>query len=102
MPDLSIEKLLFFLFAVLPGFIAIQTYGLKCPTPKRDWGNSLIEAVTYSLLNLVLWLWWVVPIIQTPFGQLNQLNLSAAIFCVCLLSPALLALCWHKLRTSIL
>jgi len=102
MPDLSIEKLIFFLFAVLPGFIAMQVYGLKCPTAKRDWGNSLIEVITYSLINLTIWLWWVLRIVRTPFKELDALELTAAIICVCFASPTLLALGWYWLRTSYL
>lgn len=102
MPDLSIEKLIFFLFAVLPGFIAIQVYSLKCPTAKRDWGNSLVEAITYSLINLAIWLWWVLPIVRTHFDQINHWELAAAIACVCFVSPVGLALCWHWLRTTFL
>ena len=100
MPDLSIEKLVFFLFAVVPGFIAMRVYALKCPPLRQEWGNSLIEAVTYSLVNLTLWLWWIVPIVQTPFAKINPFELAAAIACVCFASPVALALGWYKLRPS--
>jgi hypothetical protein len=102
MPDLSIEKLLLFLFAVVPGFIAIQVYSLKCPPAKREWGNSLIEVTTYSLINLTIWWWWVARIVTTPFAQIDPLTLTAAMVIVCLLSPVLLALGWYWLRTRLL
>lgn len=102
MPELSVERLVFFLFVVLPGFIAIQAYGLKCPTPKRDWGSSLTEAITYSLINLSIWMWWVLRIVRLPFGDVDVLELTAAIVCVCFLSPIILALGWYWLRTSFL
>lgn len=102
MPDLSIEKLAFFLFAVLPGFIAIQVYAMKCPGAKRDWANSLMEAVTYSLVNLTIWGWWVVPLVKTPFTEVAWVDLAAAVICVCFGSPILLALGWYWLRTTYL
>jgi Family of unknown function (DUF6338) len=102
MPDLSIEKLIFFLFAVLPGFIAMQVYGLKCPTAKRDWGNSLVEVITYSLTNLTIWLAWVLRIVRTPFKDIDSLELTAAVICVCFVSPILLSLGWYWLRTTFL
>jgi hypothetical protein len=102
MPELNIEKLVFFLFAVLPGFIAMQVYGLQCPLAKRDWGNSLVEVVTYSLINLTIWLFWVLRLVRMPFAEVNVLELVAAIVCVCFISPILLSLGWYWLRTSYL
>jgi hypothetical protein len=102
MPDLTIEKLVFFLFAVLPGFIAMQVYGLQCPQVKRDWGNSLVEVVTYSLINLTIWMFWILRLVRMPFAELNVVELVAAIVCICLISPTLLALGWYWVRTTYL
>lgn len=102
MPDLSIEKLVLFLFGVTPGFIAMQVYALKCPPAKREWHNSLIEIVTYSLINLAIWHRWVFPLVMTPYEQIDAKELTAAIICVCFISPSLLSLGWYELRTHVL
>src|ERR1700722_18173732 len=102
MPDLTIEKLIFFLFAVLPGVIAMQIYSLKCPGAKRDWGNSFVEIITYSLINLTIWGWWVLRIVRTPFENVDSLEFTAAVLCVCFASPIALSLGWYWLRTSVL
>lgn len=102
MPDLTFDKLIFFVFAVAPGFIALQVYGLKCPSPNKDWSNSLVEVITYSLVNLSLWIWWVLSLIRRPFDELNKLELTAAFLLICVVSPASLSLGWFYLRTRIL
>ena len=55
MPDFTPEKFLLFLAFVAPGFFAMQVYSLWYPTQKREWGSSLIEIVSYSLLTYLLW-----------------------------------------------
>jgi hypothetical protein len=101
-PDLTFDKLIFFVFAVAPGFIAIQVYSLKCPTARKDLGNSLVEVITYSLINLALWIWWVQSLIRRPFDQINKFELTAAFMIVCVVSPAALSLLCYYLRTRLL
>jgi hypothetical protein len=101
-PDLTFDKLIFFVFAVAPGFIAIQVYGLMCPGPKKDWGNSLVEVITYSLVNLSVWIWWVQSLVRQPFEQIHKVELTAAFVVVCVLSPVGLSLGWFYLRTRVL
>lgn len=100
MPDITLEKLVFFVFAVTPGFIAIQVYALKCPGQKKDVTSSLVEVVTYSVANLSVWSWWVFSIIRLPFVQIHPLEFTAAFLVVCLVSPVLLSLGWYWLRTK--
>ena len=69
MPDLTIEKLQILLLVVLPGFVAIKVYDLLCPPDKRDFAGSLGEAVIYSLLNLAIWSWAILPLNQEGFAK---------------------------------
>jgi hypothetical protein len=153
MPDLTIDKLLIFFFAVAPGVVAMQFYSLLCPWPERNWGNSLVEALTYSTIILAIWGWWVLPLVKRPVGMtpaaavsptaaasavgtiavgagtgqpvtalpaasaataavpagiqptlepLHMGELTAALFIVCLFTPAALAGGWYWLRISAL
>jgi hypothetical protein len=51
---LRLETLALFLFFVVPGFLAIRVYDLIVPSERRDFGQSVIDVVTYSLLNLAV------------------------------------------------
>src|SRR5580700_10635118 len=77
-----------------------MVYSLKAPNQQKDWAKSLVEAVAYSLINLVLWLWWVWKFIGKPIAELNRFEVSGAAFVVCLVSPTVLALFWYHLRTN--
>lgn len=100
MPDITVDKFLLFMFAVVPGVIAIQTYSLKCPGQKREIGTSITEAMVYSAINLILWWWWVHPYITKPPASIDQTYLTFTLFVVCIVSPVALALGWYKLRTT--
>ena len=55
--DLTPDKLLWVVLAVVPGFVAIRVYALWYPVEKqKDIGSALVEAVAYSTLNVLLWL----------------------------------------------
>jgi Family of unknown function (DUF6338) len=102
MPDLTPDKLLLFALFVIPGLVAIRTWSLWCPGPKADWGNSLGEAITYSVLNLAIWHRWIRDITKKPYDDLSIVEVSAAIVLICFLSPAILASGWYKLRANVL
>lgn len=99
MPDTS-DKILLFLFFVLPGLVAIQVYSLKFPPAKRELSSATFEAILYSAINLILWFWWVHPLSTTKWEKLNPVEITFALFIICLISPYLLAMIWHELRTE--
>ena len=48
------DTLTLFLYFVVPGFVAIKTFDLLIPTQRRDFGVELVQLVSYSLFNWVL------------------------------------------------
>jgi hypothetical protein len=55
MGDLSLDKLLLFVVIAFPGVVAIRVHALWYPTQPKDWKDSLVEAVTFSIINLLVW-----------------------------------------------
>jgi hypothetical protein len=100
--NLTPNTWLLLLFTVVPGFIANRIYALKCPSPKTDWEKAVLEPIACSVVNLVLWFPLVIPILRTPFEQIDEYRLMLAGFLVCLVSPALLALFWYWFRVRVL
>ena len=90
---------LFFVF-VAPGLVSLMVYDLLVPAERRDFGASFTQVVTFSGINLVLWSWS--PLVADP-GRLAAerpwwsypLAVSAL-----LLSPALLAWAWYRIRNA--
>jgi len=54
MPNLTAEQLALTLVFVVPGFVALRVYDLFVPGQFRDSGKSLLDAVSYSMLNLAV------------------------------------------------
>lgn len=94
------NKLILFVTFVVPGFIAIKFYELLHPTQFTTSSKQFIDAVSYSSLNLGLWL---LPIFYVESCNLDKLNLTwYAIFylCVLFISPVLMVVGWSMLRRS--
>jgi hypothetical protein len=114
MPDFTPEKFLVFLAFVAPGFFSMQVYSLWYPSQKREWGSSLIEIVSYSLLIYLLWSRWLIGHARDtgivtpeqgfrPTELLNQTDLlfRGAIY-IGLVTPTLLASTLFFLRCRVL
>lgn len=100
MSNLTPNTWLLILFAIVPGFVANRVYALWCPTQKQDWEKALLEPITWSAVNLLFWWWLVLPILQTPFDQINGWYLSGVTAVVCTVSPTILASLWYRFRRS--
>ncbi len=53
------DKLLLFLAFFIPGFIAMQVYGLFIATGDRDFTKQLPEAIAYSAIHYALFGWLI-------------------------------------------
>jgi hypothetical protein len=58
------DVLVLFLVFVVPGFVAMKTHDLMVPAAVRNFGDSIIEAVSYSMLNLAL-LFWAISLLHS-------------------------------------
>ena len=102
-PDLTPDKLFWVVLAVVPGFVAIRIYALWYPVEKqKDIGSALVEAVTYSTLNVLIWLLFIRS--EIPDGDLFQhpWHYPGMLFLYCFLSPAVLAWLCLQLRLRVL
>lgn len=50
----AFDKLALFIAFVIPGFIAMKTYGLLATTGHRDTSQQLIDVVSYSCINYAI------------------------------------------------
>jgi hypothetical protein len=100
MPDLTIEKLLLFLLVVLPGFVAMKVFDLLAPPAKREFGSSIIDVISYGLINLAFWCWAVIPLTQDKYPQQHPVWFSLVAFVIVVVSPALLSLGFYTLRVT--
>ncbi len=98
--NIAPDKWLIILFTIIPGFIANRVYALWCPGAKQDWEKMLVEFVAYSLVNLLFWLPWVIPLATTSPDRIDYWEVWAAALLVCLVSPTILATLWYKARSK--
>jgi uncharacterized protein DUF6338 len=61
----EINKALLFVTLILPGFISIKIYDLVIAGAARDFSKSIIEAISYSVLNFAA-LFWLIIFVFTP------------------------------------
>lgn len=100
MPNLSIENLQLFLVFIVPGFVALKVYDLLVPAERRDFGGSMVEAITYSMVNLAIMSWAVILLRQGGFAQKHPFLYLFSTVCILLVAPAGLAIGFYALRSS--
>lgn len=117
MEDLTGEKLLLFGLVALPGFVAIRVYWLWYPRESKDWKELLTEAVTYSVINLLVWI-ALFPVVVRGFATAilgkgaqpkNEtlrafnavLDYGGTLFLYAVVSPTLLVIVLNFLRRAV-
>lgn len=83
-------------FVVVPGFLAMKTYDLTVPSERRNFGNSLIEVFSFSLINLVAWSWLLLFVDLRTFPEDRPLITYALSVVIILVSPVVLAVLLRK------
>jgi len=104
------ETLTLFLYFVVPGFITLQIYDVIVPSERRNFGESLIQLVSYSLITrgLLFWAFPIVDAIGMPSFRSANIPAYAAyiivngifILLAFVVMPMLLALSVYALRVS--
>lgn len=84
-------------FFVVPGFIAMKVYDLTIAAERRNFGNSLIEVVSFSLINLLLWSWLLLVIDVSTFPYNHPWWSYFLTILVAVISPIGLAVLFRKL-----
>lgn len=89
---LSLETLPLFLVFIVPGFVAMKTHELMVASDRRSAGDSIIEIVTYSMVNLALLSWAVILLHQGGFPEDHPVSYAFGMFGVLFVGPVLLAI----------
>ena len=93
------DTLTLFLYFVVPGFVAIRAYDLLIPAERRDFGAALIEVVSHSLLNWVLF----APLLAVPNATnpgVLEFGSALARFGYVFVAPVVLAIATYYFRTA--
>lgn len=97
---LNTSNLSLFLYFVVPGFVAMKIYDLIVPSERRNFGESLIEVVSFSMLNLAFTFWIIAEINKPEFRSNSPVLYYLATFLVVSVVPAVLAVVTHKFLVS--
>lgn len=84
-------------FLVVPGFIAMKTYDLTVASERRNFGNSLIEVFSFSLVNLVIWSWVPLTLDLRTFPENYPIVTYLGALFIILISPVVLSTVFRKL-----
>ncbi len=96
----SADKLVLFIAFVVPGFVALKTYALLCPSESRHAATEIIDAVSFSSINYALLIW---PILSIHSHDVRATAPTTyAIFCVfvLLIAPISWACVFFRLRQT--
>jgi hypothetical protein len=85
---------------IVPGFVALKVYDLLVPAERRDFGGSMVEAITYSMVNLAIMSWAVILLRQGGFAQKHPFLYIVSTVGILLVAPAGLAIGVYALRVS--
>lgn len=103
LPDLTPDKLFWLVLSLVPGFVAIRVYTLWYPVEKqKDPGSAVVEALSYSSVNVLLWLLFIHD--QIPDGEIFQhpWHFPMTLLLYCFVSPAALACLCLVFRIQVL
>lgn len=97
------ETLALFLFFIVPGFVAVRVYDLIVPSERRNFGESFVDLIAYSLLILTVWFLPFYALVSNrdslKTGQYYGL-FALGVVLVVVISPVVLAVAVYKLRTA--
>lgn len=97
---LRLDTLNLFLFFVVPGFVSLKFYDLTVPSARRNFAESTLEVISFSMINLALWYWLIDLMSFRGLRANSPAAYYAAMFVILFVSPASLALITQRLLRS--
>lgn len=97
---LTLDTLALFLVFVVPGFVAIKVHDLMVPALRRDFSQSILEVISYSMINLALFFWAVMLLHRKGFPEDHPVRYYLGMFGVLFVAPVLLAIAVRLARQS--
>jgi hypothetical protein len=83
------DKLILFLGLFIPGFVSIKVYELIIATKKRNFKDSLLEAVGFSVLNFAALSWLFLLLGSPGFSKNHPILFSLLVIAIFFIFPAL-------------
>lgn len=87
MDTFTSENLQWFVLFVVPGFISIKVYDLMLPGERRDLSKALVDAITYSCINLAILYVPIVAIHRNDFPTEHRIWYYLASVAILLVAP---------------
>lgn len=98
---LDLNKLLLFVAFIMPGFIAIKAYELfAVGSERKSTAEQLIDAVSYSCINYVLWLPAVYAVESCELRIVDFWLYVLFYLFVLFISPVVISYLWVKVRVK--
>src|SRR5688572_12685132 len=90
-------NLTWFIIFFIPGFVSLKIYDWLVPGQRRDFSQSVVEAVGFSSLNFAFFFWWLIPLAAaTDMKKVPSLSLGFQLFIIGFVFPALWPLIYVK------
>jgi len=93
------ETLELFLFFVVPGFIAVKVHDLIIPRSDRKLADSLIEIVSYGMINSALLFWAFTHLQAQGFKGQHPAIYNLALIFLLVVIPSILAFIATRVRS---
>jgi hypothetical protein len=91
------ETLRLILIFFVPGFISIKVYDLLVPSERRDFSESLFEAISFSCVNFALTYWAIVAIHSDNFQINYPICYYISSIIILFVTPTLLPIIYLKI-----
>jgi Family of unknown function (DUF6338) len=92
MPTLTDSNLLYFLAFVVPGFLSMQIYSQIRPRQRSTLKDSLLEAISFSLMNFVLMFWGILWVLNPEHYHTHPILTYLLVIIIFLIMPIAWAL----------
>lgn len=80
-------EVIFFLALFMPGFISIKVYELVIASNRRNFSDSVLEAIGYSVLNFAVLSWLILYIADPTFYKNNPICFYVSIIFIFFVFP---------------
>ncbi|MBF7684118.1 hypothetical protein I2F27_12545 [Acinetobacter sp. B5B] len=94
------NKLLFFIFFILPGFICMRVYSLISPNQANEFNDKILNIIAYSCIIYGFNFPFIYWIEQSDLSSTSSFLYGLFYFYLLFISPIILAFIWIYIRKS--
>jgi hypothetical protein len=100
MEILNLDRLSLFIFFVIPGFISLKIWSMLVPSEEHKFGDYILEFVSYSCINLILFSWLINLISTSSFKLSNTFLYYLFLILILFVAPMIWPILFYKLSNS--